>query len=510
MPLFTSGKAQSSSIQWLTEQSNLLLQQAKQGNASPKLPSQQAPAELNAVCDALNATFNQIEQQNENLNQSLELVSGALGVALWDVYLVGGQVTHPDNQYIWSDAFRKLLGGYTMVQLPNTIEGFAQYLHPDDIQRVMQFIAEYVQGRTGQEFYSDTYRVFTPGRDIRWIHSTGKAVLDSKGLPIRVSGASVDITERKQKDEQMADLVDRYDLINQALVEAPWEVKIVAGDPLSPDNRFWYSGQFRKTLGFQDERDFPNEMSSWNQLIHPEDAERTNIEFLNYLSSGYKSNRIFSVKSRIRNRQGEYRWYETNANTSYNDQGQPQRVAGTLRDITHEQTRSDVVKGMTDRIGQLSQSIGEMTTAINSVTEQAQHITVAQDQSTVAANKASTSADETKNISMFIREIANQTNMLGLNAAIEASRAGEMGRGFSVVADEVRKLALNSAHATENIESSLQGMKGLIDQILEHISQMTTMTHAQAALTEQLSASMEDVNSMSKSLVEFAREIERV
>ncbi|MCL9661569.1 methyl-accepting chemotaxis protein [Paenibacillus hunanensis] len=151
-----------------------------------------------------------------------------------------------------------------------------------------------------------------------------------------------------------------------------------------------------------------------------------------------------------------------------------------------------------------------MTTAINSVSEQAQHITVVQDQSTAAAHKASTSADETKNISMFIREIANQTNMLGLNAAIEASRAGELGRGFSVVADEVRKLALNSASATENIESSLQGMKELIDQILEHISQMTTMTHTQAALTQQLSASMEDVNSMSQSLVEFARQIERV
>ncbi len=510
MPFFTSGKSQASSVQWLTEQSNQLLQQAKQGNTGSRLAAQQAPAELSEVCGVLNAAFDQVEQQKTELNQSLELVSGALGVALWDVYLVGGQVTHPDNQYIWSDAFRKMLGGYTMTQLPNTIEGFAQYLHPDDIQRVMQFIAEYVEGRTGQEFYKDTYRVFTPNGDIRWIQSAGKAILDAKGLPIRVSGASIDITDRKQKDEQMADLVDRYDLINQALVEAPWEVKIVAGDPLSPDNRVWYSGQFRKTLGFQDERDFPNELASWNQLIHPEDAERTNMEFADYLSAGYKSNRPFSTRSRIRNRQGDYRWYETNARTSYDEQGNPLRIAGTLRDITHEQTRSEVVTGMTDRIGQLSQSIGEMTTAINSVSEQAQHITVVQDQSTAAAHKASTSADETKNISMFIREIANQTNMLGLNAAIEASRAGELGRGFSVVADEVRKLALNSASATENIESSLQGMKELIDQILEHISQMTTMTHTQAALTQQLSASMEDVNSMSQSLVEFARQIERV
>ncbi|MCL9661570.1 methyl-accepting chemotaxis protein [Paenibacillus hunanensis] len=148
-----------------------------------------------------------------------------------------------------------------------------------------------------------------------------------------------------------------------------------------------------------------------------------------------------------------------------------------------------------------------MTIAINSVTSQAQELAGAQEHSTEAANRAKVSADETQNISNFIREIANQTNMLGLNASIEAARAGELGRGFSVVADEVRKLAINSAGATENIEKSLGEMKDQIEKILFQISNMTTLTQSQAALTEQLNASMDEVNHMARAISDLTHQI---
>ena len=140
------------------------------------------------------------------------------------------------------------------------------------------------------------------------------------------------------------------------------------------------------------------------------------------------------------------------------------QLVATVEEVArHAQQASDAAQ-----IGGEEATLGtqQVEAVVISIKEQA----IVINETALEIEKLQQSGQQIGEVMVVIRGVAEQTNLLALNAAIEAARAGEAGRGFAVVADEVRTLAARTHESTEQIQTT-------IDELLKHIAQAVTAMH---------------------------------
>ncbi|MCB1587352.1 MAG: methyl-accepting chemotaxis protein, partial [Xanthomonadales bacterium] len=117
------------------------------------------------------------------------------------------------------------------------------------------------------------------------------------------------------------------------------------------------------------------------------------------------------------------------------------------------------------------------------------------------------SSQEIGSIVELINDIAEQTNILALNAAIQAASAGEAGRGFAVVADEVQRLAERASNATKRIETLVQTIQSDTNEAVSSMEQTTAEVVAGARLAEDAGLALGEIEKVSNDLADLIQNI---
>lgn len=179
------------------------------------------------------------------------------------------------------------------------------------------------------------------------------------------------------------------------------------------------------------------------------------------------------------------------------------KVIGAIsmaKSLEQQTTISNLAKDLFDSLTQISSAINEFS---NSIQNLAQFNSLIQE----SAEKTKKEAENTDNVLRFVSNVARQTNLLGLNAAIESSRAGEFGKGFSVVAQEIRKLSGFSNESINQINTVLKSIQSSVSDISDKINESNDIFQQQTGTIEEITSAIESLYSTSEMLKDISSKI---
>lgn len=152
---------------------------------------------------------------------------------------------------------------------------------------------------------------------------------------------------------------------------------------------------------------------------------------------------------------------------------------------------------------ELYAAIQEAVAAVEQLASSSEELAATSQETANTANMAFQEVSNTASILEIIRRVSKQTNLLGLNASIEAARAGDNGRGFSVVAVEVRKLAQECNVSAEKIDKMLNRFRSSVEYVLKNVEQSNIITQEQAKANQNIAQMLDSLQKIGEKLMDM-------
>lgn len=263
----------------------------------------------------------QIEEQLRRSEAQLRLALDAARMGHWERDIQTGKITFSNNL--------EKLCGFAPNTYDGTYETYLEILHPEDRDFVHKVTENSI--KTGAERDLE-FRVVWPDGSIHWIESKGRVIYDQAGVPVLLSGISLDISDRKFAEAQFHQSQEQLCLALEAARMGFWEWNI------QTENNLW-SSNFEQVYGIAP-NSYDGTYKSFLQLVHPEDVSHIEQAVQECFATGND----YHVEFRILLADGSIRWIEGKGQVFYDEMGEPLRMTGIDLDISERKQAETEIK----------------------------------------------------------------------------------------------------------------------------------------------------------------------